>query len=179
MAYHDSLTGLPNRARLNDRSEKVLSLAKANKTMFSVLFLDFDKFKPINDKFGHDMGDLLLKTVSERLSKAIRKQDILARIGGDEFILLLPDIREPENIPNIARKLNEIGRKSVNLNGNEVSISFSIGISLYPIDGEDMPTLMKKADDALYKAKSKGRDTYHISTPLDPDVSDKSNILVN
>jgi len=162
MAYFDSLTGLPNRDLLSDRSEKVLAQAKKNKSRFAVLFLDFDRFKPINDKFGHEMGDLLLRIMADRIANKIRDTDTLARLGGDEFILLLPDVHQPENALNIASKLNAIGREPVHLGGNKIVISFSIGISIYPIDGDNINLLMKKADRALYAAKSKGGDTYKI-----------------
>ena len=162
MAYFDSLTGLPNRDLLSDRSEKILYQAKKNNSRFAVLFLDFDRFKPINDKFGHAMGDLLLRIMADRIANKIRNTDTLARLGGDEFILLLPDVHQPENALNIAHKLNAIGREPVNLGGNKIVISFSIGISIFPIDGDDMNLLMKKADRALYESKSKGGDTYSI-----------------
>lgn len=162
MAYFDSLTGLPNRDLLSDRSEKVLSQAKKNNSRFAVLFLDFDRFKPINDKFGHAMGDLLLKIMADRVANKIRNTDTLARLGGDEFILLLPDVHQPANALNIAQKLNMIGREPVNLGGNKIVISFSIGISIYPVDGDNINLLMKKADRALYQAKSKGGDTFAI-----------------
>jgi diguanylate cyclase (GGDEF)-like protein len=162
MAYFDSLTGLPNRDLLSDRSEKVLSQAQKNKSRFAVLFLDFDRFKPINDKFGHAMGDLLLRIMADRIANKIRNTDTLARLGGDEFILLLPDVHQPANALNIAQKLNAIGREPVNLGGNKIVISFSIGISIYPVDGDNINLLMKKADRALYEAKSKGGDTYAI-----------------
>jgi diguanylate cyclase (GGDEF)-like protein len=167
MAYFDSLTGLPNRDLLNDRSEKILAQAKKNKTRFAVLFLDFDRFKPINDKFGHAMGDLLLRIMADRIANKIRNTDTLARLGGDEFILLLSDVHQPENALNIAHKLNAIGREPVNLGGNKIVISFSIGISIYPIDGDDMNLLMKKADRALYESKNKGGDTYSIYAEID------------
>jgi diguanylate cyclase (GGDEF)-like protein len=171
MAYFDSLTGLPNRDLLSDRSEKVLSQAKNNKSRFAVLFLDFDRFKPINDKFGHAMGDLLLRIMADRIANKIRNTDTLARLGGDEFILLLPDVHQPENALNIANKLNAIGREPVNLGGNRIVISFSIGISIFPIDGDDINLLMKKADKALYESKSKGGDTFSIFGESDKNKS--------
>ncbi len=173
MAFHDSLTGLPNRAQLNNCSEKIISLAKKNNTVFSVMFMDFDDFKPVNDTYGHAMGDLVLKILSERISNIIRKKDILARIGGDEFILLLPDVSNPKNTAVIAKKVNDAGKRPINLGRNTVSISISIGVSSYPIDGNSIEELMKKADDALYIAKSKGKGSYHLCTPLDYVKSEK------
>ncbi len=166
MAYYDSLTGLPNRLLLNDRSEEVLEYAKTNGSKFAVMFLDFDHFKPINDNHGHAMGDLMLKIMADRISNNIRKADTLARIGGDEFILLLPDLVEPENAASIAKKLNRVAKEPVNLGEKEATISFSIGVSMFPQDGDNMDVLMKKADEALYNAKRKGRDTFHLYTPL-------------
>ena len=166
MAYYDSLTGLPNRALLSDRSEMILAQAKRNDSMFAVLFLDFDGFKTINDSFGHAIGDLLLKEMAKKLRSIVREGDTVARMGGDEFIFLLPELRHQEDAITIARKLNEMGRRPLKLEGDIVQISFSIGISIYPLDGKHLKELMKNADDALYSAKKKGGDTFHLYSKL-------------
>lgn len=166
MAYYDSLTGLPNRVLLSDRSEMILAQAKRNNSMFGVFFLDFDRFKPINDSFGHAIGDMLLKEVAKKLPSVVREGDTVARLGGDEFIFLLPELRCQEDALIIARKLNEMGRRPIKLEDHNIKISFSIGISIYPIDGKNLNELMKNADDALYSAKKKGGDTFHLYSQL-------------
>ena len=162
MAYHDSLTGLPNRVLLIDRLTLALAHAHRVKKRLAVMFLDFDNFKLVNDNYGHSMGDLFLKEMGQKLKSAIREEDTLARLGGDEFILVLPELMDRENAVTLAEKLIKLGREPLTLDGNEIKSSFSIGISLYPDDGADYETLLKKADEALYKAKRKGRDGYHF-----------------
>ena len=162
MAYYDSLTGLPNRVLLIDRLTLALAHAHRVKKRLAVMFLDFDNFKLVNDNYGHSMGDLFLKEMGQKLKSAIREEDTLARLGGDEFILVLPELMDRENAVTLAEKLIKLGREPLTLDGNEIKSSFSIGISLYPDDGADYETLLKKADEALYKAKRKGRDGYHF-----------------
>ena len=162
MAYYDSLTGLPNRVLLIDRLTLALAHAHRVKKRLAVMFLDFDDFKLVNDNYGHGVGDLFLREMGQRLKSAIREEDTLARLGGDEFILVLPELMGRENAVTLAEKLVELGREPLNLDGNEIKSSFSIGISLYPDDGDDYETLLDKADAALYKAKRKGRDRYHF-----------------
>lgn len=126
------------------------------------MFLDFDDFKQINDSYGHAVGDLFLKQMGQKLKSAIREEDTLARLGGDEFIFVLPELVDRDNAKTLAEKLIKLGRETLNLDGNEVKSSFSMGISLYPDHGADYETLLNKADEALYKAKRNGRDRYHF-----------------
>jgi diguanylate cyclase (GGDEF)-like protein len=163
MAYYDSLTGLPNRVLLVDRMTLALAHAHRIKKRLAVMFLDFDDFKLVNDSYGHAIGDLFLKEMGQRLKSAVREEDTLARLGGDEFILVLPELVDRGNAVTLAEKLIAIGREPFNFAGSEIKASFSIGISLYPDDGDDYETLLDKADAALYKAKRKGRDGYHFT----------------
>ncbi|MDH5457416.1 MAG: diguanylate cyclase [Nitrospinota bacterium] len=163
MAYYDSLTGLPNRVLLIDRLTLALAHAHRVKKRLAVMFLDFDNFKLVNDNYGHSIGDLFLKEMGQRLKSAIREEDTLARLGGDEFIIVLPELVDRENAMTLAEKLVELGRKPFDFAGNKIKSSFSIGIALYPDDGDDYETLLDKADTALYKAKRKGRDGYHFT----------------
>ncbi|MDH5763702.1 MAG: diguanylate cyclase [Nitrospinota bacterium] len=163
MAYHDSLTGLPNRILLIDRLTLALAHAQRVKKRLAVMFLDLDNFKFVNDTYGHGVGDLLLKQMSQNLKSSIREEDTVARLGGDEFILVLPELQDRENAVTLAEKLIQLGRKSMILEGKEIKSSFSIGISLYPDHGADYETLLKKADDALYASKRKGRDRYNFA----------------
>jgi len=162
MAYYDSLTGLPNRFLLLDRLTLGLAHAHRVKKRLAVMFLDFDDFKLVNDTYGHSMGDLFLKEMGQKLKSAIREEDTLARLGGDEFILVLPELVGQENAMTLAEKLIKLGGEPLNLDGNEIRASFSIGIAMYPDDGADCETLLDKADQALYKAKRKGRNRYHF-----------------
>ena len=162
MAYHDALTGLPNRILLIDRLTLALAHAHRVKKRLAVMYLDFDHLKSVNDTYGHAIGDLLLKEMGQKLKSAIREEDTVARLGGDEFILLLPELHDRENAVTLGEKLIRLGREPLELDGHVVPSSFSIGISLYPDDGTDYETLLKKADDALYEAKRKGRDRYQF-----------------
>jgi diguanylate cyclase (GGDEF)-like protein len=162
IAYYDSLTGLPNRLLLVDRMTLALAHAQRVKRRLAVMFLDFDDFKMVNDNHGHGMGDLFLREMGQKLKSAIREEDTLARLGGDEFILVLPELLDREDAVTLAEKLVELGREPLDLDGKEIKSSFSIGISLYPDNGDDYETLLKKADEALYQAKRNGRDGYHF-----------------
>ena len=162
MAYHDSLTGLPNRILLIDRLTLALAHAHRAKKRLAVMFLDFDHFKKVNDTYGHDIGDLLLKEMAHKLKSNTRDEDTVARLGGDEFILIFPELHDRGNAEMLAGKFIKLGREPLDLNGHKIQSSFSIGISLYPDNGSDYETLLKKADDALYEAKRNGRDRYHL-----------------
>jgi diguanylate cyclase (GGDEF)-like protein len=162
MAYHDSLTGLPNRILFNDRLEMALSKIKRSKKKIAVLFIDFDGFKKINDNLGHSVGDALLKAVGRRLKSCLRQEDTVARLGGDEFVLILPEINSRDAAAILATKLLETIRSAFMIEGNEVKITLSIGISLFPDNGDTVKILVKRADEALYLAKSKGRDCYQF-----------------
>jgi diguanylate cyclase (GGDEF)-like protein len=165
LAYHDALTGLPNRVLLNDRLEMALASSRRNQNKLAVLFIDFDGFKGINDRLGHALGDQLLKAVAERLRQCLRKQDTVARLGGDEFVVLLPEIHAPADAGNLARKLLTVVRAPFELGGEVVHITLSIGVAIYPKDGESSKTLLKHADEALYRAKNRGKDSFNFYEP--------------
>lgn len=160
LAYHDALTGLPNRLLLSDRLNQGILYAKRQGTLISIMFIDLDGFKIINDTLGHDQGDELLKQFSKRLSNVIRKEDSVCRIGGDEFILYFKGYKDEEALDTIACKVMNVFKKPFSLKGQEYFITGSMGISQYPIDGEDVETLIKNADMAMYKAKSLGKNQY-------------------
>lgn len=164
-AFHDALTGLPNRLLFKDRLTLAMAHAKRNGQMLSVLFLDLDRFKLINDTLGHAVGDQLLQSVAKRLTDCVREDDTVARLGGDEFTLLLPEITQAENAAKVAHKILEAIRQPLNIGAHELYITTSIGIVLYPTDGEDAETLLKNADTAMYRAKEKGRNNCQLYTP--------------
>ena len=165
MAYHDALTGLPTRRLFNDRLTLALAHAQRNQQKLAVMLLDLDNFKEVNDTLGHDVGDQLLQVVSERLTSLLRKGDTAARMGGDEFMLLLPEITQVEDAAEVAAKILEALREPYVFDDHELHISTSIGVALYPDAGEDGDTLMKNADIAMYRAKDQGRDNYQRYTP--------------
>jgi diguanylate cyclase (GGDEF)-like protein/PAS domain S-box-containing protein len=164
-AYHDLLTGLPNRTLLEDRFLQALAHARRNSLLMAVLFLDLDRFKNINDRLGHQIGDLFLRAVGQRLSNSLREVDTVARLGGDEFMILLPQIKEIQDAAKTAQKILQTFESPFYIEGQPLQTSTSIGISLYPHDGDDLQTLMKNADIALYRAKEKGRNNYQLYTP--------------
>ncbi|HXN05860.1 MAG TPA: EAL domain-containing protein [Nitrospiria bacterium] len=161
-ANHDALTNLPNRTFLSHHLTQVVSRAFWDKRVAAVLFLDLDNFKKINDTLGHDFGDLLLKVVGQRLSDCIRAGDSVARLGGDEFVLVLADIAKPTDIPLIAQKILKALSKPFEINRTELYITASLGISVFPSDGESAETLLKNADTAMYRAKEKGKNQFEL-----------------
>jgi diguanylate cyclase (GGDEF)-like protein/PAS domain S-box-containing protein len=163
LAYHDPLTGLGNRKLFYERLSQSLKEAKINRQTIALLFLDLDGFKQINDTLGHDMGDLLLKTVAKRLTRTLRESDFVSRLGGDEFTAILPHIYNFSDAGKIAEKLLSNITQPFMLSGKTVIITTSIGISLFPIDGEDADTLIKKADAAMYRAKQLGKNKYEFA----------------
>ncbi len=167
MATHDPLTDLPNRQAFNDRLGLELSHAHRNEQRLAVMMLDLDHFKSVNDTLGHSMGDQLLKAVGNRLTSLQRKSDTIARLGGDEFMLILPEISQTEDAEKIAQKLLETVRQPFVADGHELHITTSIGVAIYPEDAEDVETLVKNADIAIYRAKDDGRNTYRRYTPRD------------
>ena len=167
LAYHDALTGLPNRRLFNDRLNLALAHAHRSQQKLAVMLFDLDHFKDVNDTLGHSVGDLLLQVVGDRLTSLLRKGDTVARMGGDEFMLLLPETAQEEDAAKIAQKILEAFRKPFVFDGHELRITTSIGIAMYPEDGEDGDTLMKNADIAMYRAKDKGRDNYQRYTPVE------------
>ena len=158
LAYHDALTGLPNRVLLHDRLRMALASASRRGRRVGVLFLDLDHFKHVNDSLGHTLGDELITRVAERLRGAVRSADTVARLGGDEFVVLVSELSGVEEAMGIAQKLLEIVRAPMHIGDGELFISASIGMSLSPDDGTDAETLLKNADTALYRAKEQGRD---------------------
>lgn len=163
-AHHDALTGLPNRLLFNEHLSLALGQAKRRKSQLAVIFLDLDRFKLINDTMGHNVGDLLLKAGAERLKNALREGDTIARLGGDEFLVLLPEIAEAKEAATVTKRLLEAIIKPFVLDGNEVFISTSIGISLFPNDGDEIESLVKQADIAMYHAKELGRNNFQFFT---------------
>ncbi len=162
LAYYDVLTNLPNRPLFNNRLALELNRAQRNKQQASVMLLDLDKFKNVNDTLGHSLGDRLLQSVGRRLSDIVRSSDTVARMGGDEFILLLTEITDVKYATMIAEKILDTIRKPFVISDHKLYITTSIGISIYPTHGEDAETLIKNADIAMYKAKESGRDRYFL-----------------
>lgn len=164
MATHDPLTGLPNRVLLLDRLDQALHSAHRKQHYVGVLFLDLDHFKTINDSLGHDIGDQLLQAVTERLRHCIRQEDTLARQGGDEFIVVLPDLTKPATAGRVAEHLLRALHEPFCLHNQRLHIGASIGVSIYPLDATDPPTLIRFADGAMYQAKEAGRAGYAFFT---------------
>jgi diguanylate cyclase (GGDEF)-like protein len=160
LAYHDMLTGLPNRQLFYDRLNVALAQAYRNLTQISLMFLDLDGFKAVNDTLGHDVGDILLKEVSARLKQCVRETDTVARLGGDEFTIVLTDVNNADNVAEVADKILKSVAEPFHISGNEVKIGTSIGISLYPSDGSTTTELVKTADTAMYRAKESGKNCY-------------------
>jgi diguanylate cyclase (GGDEF)-like protein len=165
MAQHDALTGLPNRKFLTDLLQLELAQARRNRKKMALLFLDLDRFKYINDTLGHDIGDKLIVEVSDRLRQTIRASDTVARFGGDEFNILMADITHTGDVITIAQKIITQFRTPYFVGDHELRASTSIGISVYPDDGEDVETLMKSSDIAMYHAKELGGNTYQFYSP--------------
>jgi diguanylate cyclase (GGDEF)-like protein/PAS domain S-box-containing protein len=157
-AYHDLLTSLPNRALFEDRLKLATAHARRYRQLLAVMYLDIDRFKLVNDTLGHAMGDKLLQIVAERILGCLRAEDTLARFGGDEFTLLLPQLGKPEDAAAVARKVLDSIRAPIHIEDQEIFASASIGIAMYPHSGETMETLVKSADIAMYHVKSNGKD---------------------
>ncbi len=164
LAYHDSLTSLPNRLSYEESLTEYVKLAKQNNSKFSVLFIDLDRFKVINDTLGHHVGDALLKQVATIMSNIIDEGNTLARIGGDEFVLTLKNIHSPKEAATIAKEILDELSKPIEALGHTLNTSASIGIANYPSDAKDVVTLLKYADSAMYKAKDLGKNRYHFFT---------------
>lgn len=162
MAFHDSLTGLPNRKLFSDRLGIVLAQAKRNKKKVGIVMLDLDNFKDVNDTLGHNVGDTLLKAVAERLSGTLRKSDTVARFGGDEFVLIFPDMEVIEEAIQVVQKIIDRFHKPFLIDTHQLVVTTSIGIAVYPNDGMDEEILMKNADIAMYQAKQAGRARYQL-----------------
>ncbi|MEN6520400.1 MAG: EAL domain-containing protein [Armatimonadota bacterium] len=163
-ATHDPLIGLPNRLLFSDRLNQGLSNARKTGRPLAIMFLDLDRFKLVNDTLGHNTGDLLLKKVAERLTYSLRDVDMIARMGGDEFTMLLSNISSPDDASRIADRILQVLSEPLVLEGHEMVVSGSIGISIFPADGDDAETLVKNADTAMYRAKEMGRNNYQFYT---------------
>jgi diguanylate cyclase (GGDEF)-like protein len=160
LAYRDTLTGLPNRVLFNDRLTMALAQARRHQQRICLMLLDLDHFKDINDTLGHSVGDKLLRIVGERLTGLLRTSDTIARMGGDEFLLLLREIAQVKNVTTIAQKILGTFRNPFAIDDQELTVTTSIGIAVFPDDGEDADTLLKNADIAMYRAKERGRDNF-------------------
>jgi len=160
MAHHDSLTGLPNRHLFFDRLEHTLQDAKRHNRTFALLYLDLDKFKEVNDNLGHDVGDMVLKEVSNRLLKLLRADDTVARMGGDEFLVILNALQSPEDAKVLAEKVVEAIAEPFSFGAFEHRLGVSAGISIFPQDGTNIETLIKKSDSAMYLSKHSGGSRY-------------------
>ncbi len=169
LAHYDVLTDLPNRALLNDRLAQALTQVKRDRAKLAVLFIDLDRLKPVNDTYGHDMGDLLLIEVACRLRSTVtRKADTVARLGGDEFVILLPRINREQDAAVVAERVLQVLSKPFMIDDQVIAISGSIGIAVSPQDGEEAETLLKSADSAMYEAKRAGRNGFQFSGPAEP-----------
>lgn len=162
LAQHDFLTGLPNRALLVERLTHAIGMAKRHGKQIALLFLDLDYFKQINDAFGHTVGDHLLRDVADKIKTCVRITDTVSRHGGDEFVILLTEIEERRDTIQVAQKLLAGFAAPQVIDGTELQVSLSIGISVYPDDGSDADTLMRHADAAMYSAKAAGRNQYQF-----------------
>ena len=165
LAYFDPLTGLPNRRLLNDRLNMAIAHAHRSQSSLALLFLDLDRFKRINDSLGHRVGDQVLKQVTDCLSQSLREDDTVARMGGDEFVVVLADAAGPEDAVLIARRIIENLTQPIIVEESELVITCSIGISLYPTDGTSSEQLIRNADRAMYRSKDQGRNSYHLYSP--------------
>ena len=175
MANHDALTGLPNRTLLGDRLSQAVLRARRYDHWVTVLFVDLDNFKLVNDSLGHNAGDELLKTIAGRMVRCVRATDTVVRLGGDEFVVVLSD--QPKSADAISRAVQKIQSaiaEPVRLEGHDLRVTSSIGIANYPDDGVDADTLMANADAAMYRAKEVGRDNFQFYTPeLNTKVQEK------
>ena len=163
LALHDMLTGLPNRRLLMDRLSLSMAHARRNHCTMAVMFLDLDGFKQINDTLGHDGGDTLLRLVAERLVATVRQEDTVARLGGDEFVIALHEAIDGDQVAKLVSKVIAAVSQPYRIQATDVQMTVSIGVSVYPMHGQDVQTLMKSADLALYQAKKAGKNDYRIS----------------
>lgn len=162
LSLHDGLTSIPNRSFFLENLRKAVARARRGRSRLAVLLMDVDRFKQINDRLGHEFGDALLCDVAKRLTDGLRSGDFVARLGGDEFVILFENLGHDEHAAGLADKINEVLAPAFRLEGQEVSVSVSIGISTFPECGDDAGSLMKTADVAMYRAKESGRNTYHF-----------------
>ena len=174
LAYHDSLTQLPNRAQFERQIEDILALSKVNNEMVAVLFIDLDRFKVINDTLGHHVGDGILVEIAKRVNRVLEQSDVLARIGGDEFVIIMNNIKEKKYAGKLAEKILAVIREPITVQDYHLYTTASIGIAMYPDDGNERNEIIKHADSAMYHAKDKGKDTYQFYTKqLSLDVEER------
>ncbi len=174
MAYHDALTSLPNRVNVEEYLEHRLIVAKRQSSRISILFIDLDRFKIINDTLGHDVGDELLVQSAKRMKGALRESDMLARIGGDEFVIILESLNEDYSAAQVSQKILELFSEPIITSNHRLSVTLSIGIAIFPDDGMDCKTIFKHADVAMYKAKASGKNTYrYYKKQLSIDVHNR------
>lgn len=166
LAYHDTLTGLPNRLTVLDRLERAISFGRRNNSAVAVMFIDLDRFKEINDNLGHDIGDDLLIQVAGRLQKQVRESDTVARLGGDEFMIVLPDINNPSSATRVAEKILLAIGSPFTSGPHTLNTTPSIGIAIFPTDGDTSQAVIKNADAAMYRAKSLGRNNYQYFSKI-------------
>ncbi|NMG31617.1 bifunctional diguanylate cyclase/phosphodiesterase [Aromatoleum evansii] len=164
LAHHDTLTGLPNRLLFQERFDEKLGHAHRENATLALLFLDLDRFKNVNDTFGHAIGDRLLEAVTHRLRQCMRLSDTVARLGGDEFAIILEPVPDLDAVSHVARKINDVLSQVFDIEGHELYVGTSVGISLFPVDGHDVETLCRNADAAMYLAKQEGRGTFRYFT---------------
>ncbi|WP_347330920.1 diguanylate cyclase domain-containing protein [Marinimicrobium locisalis] len=162
LAQHDALTGLPNRVFLMERLTHAIGMAQRRGRKMALLFLDLDYFKEINDSFGHTLGDQLLRKASDKISSCVRATDTVSRHGGDEFVVLLTEIKERQDAAHVAEKLLDEFTEPQVIDGHQLPLTLSIGISVYPESGDDADVLLQNADTAMYKAKEGGRNSYQF-----------------
>ncbi|HET7833527.1 MAG TPA: GGDEF domain-containing protein, partial [Gallionella sp.] len=165
LAHFDPLTNLPNRTLFYDRLQQALAIAKRDQTRLALMFTDLDKFKPINDTLGHDVGDLLLREVAQRIQGCLRESDTVGRIGGDEFVVVLPTINSEDDAFQVGEMIRHLLNQPFELAGHTMNISSSTGIAVYPQHGADEKELIRNADAAMYYAKSVGRNNVQIYRP--------------
>src|SRR5512142_2827690 len=164
LAFHDALTDLPNRLLFMDRAAVAFAYARRAGTNVGVAFLDLDRFKIVNDSFGHHVGDEVLRGIAARLRECLREEDTVARMGGDEFTVVMPGLRKDEDVVKVASKLLDVFHRPLFIGGRDILVSASIGLSVYPEDGNDAETLMRNADAAMYRAKQRGGDAFQMYT---------------
>lgn len=179
MAYFDNLTKLPNKILFQDRVEQAIKMAKRERKFISVIFIDLDDFKTVNDTIGHSGGDVLLVKVSQRIVGQLRKADTVARFGGDEFMILVNSISNHKDVEKIVKKILKIFQEPFIIGSQHIFVTASAGIANYPIDGKNAETLIRNADMSMYEAKSKGKNQFAVCTTMMKDNAEKSILLLN
>jgi len=163
IVLHDRLTGLPNRHLLEDRIQQMIAVARREQTRIALLFIDLDKFKPINDEKGHAVGDWLLHAVAQRMRAMVRESDTVARFGGDEFVVLSPDVATVDDALDVAEKIRSAVKDPyLSPDGDALEISCSVGVVIYPLHADNFRDLLRLGDDAMYRAKKRGRNAVEV-----------------